>query len=111
MLLLCCVVALMASVEGADPSHRVDSLPGQPAVRFEQYAGYVTVHAGNGRALFYWFVQADSKKASSLPISFWFNGGSLPRSNFRLQSSVASCMFTAPYLQNFINILNSITKD
>lgn len=62
-------------VEGAEFSERVENLPGQPGVRFQQYAGYVTVHSGNGRALFYWFVQADHKHASELPISFWFNGG------------------------------------
>lgn len=73
--LLLLLQLLWAVVEGAEFSERVENLPGQPGVRFQQYAGYVTVHSGNGRALFYWFVQADHKHASELPISFWFNGG------------------------------------
>ena len=65
------------TVQAADPAHRVSSLPGQPAVRFGQYAGYVTVDEEKGRALFYWLVEADHRKASTMPISFWFNGGKL----------------------------------
>lgn len=67
-------------VQAADPVHRVDSLPGQPAVRFNQYAGYVTVNEEKGRALFYWLVEADHTRASTMPVSFWFNGGLLTAS-------------------------------
>jgi len=66
---------VLRGVEGADPSHLVDSLPGQPHVKFKQYAGYITVSESHGRAFFYWFVEADHKKAASLPVAFWFNGG------------------------------------
>jgi hypothetical protein len=62
-------------IKGEDTSDFVERLPGQPAVKFKQYAGYVTVNATKGRALFYWFVEADNKKAASLPVCFWFNGG------------------------------------
>lgn len=66
---------VIRGVEGADPAHLVDSLPGQPHVKFKQYAGYITVSESHGRAFFYWFVEADHKKAASLPVAFWFNGG------------------------------------
>ncbi len=65
----------MLLIKGEDASDFVERLPGQPAVKYKQYAGYVTVNATQGRALFYWFVEADNKKAASLPVSFWFNGG------------------------------------
>lgn len=86
-------------VEGADPSQRVENLPGQPAVQFEQYAGYVTVHEAKGRALFYWFVEADHKKASSLPISFWFNGGlfNLTHDELKMQEIITSSFQSFTY--------------
>ncbi len=68
------LIALLL-IKGEHTSDFVERLPGQPAVKFKQYAGYVTVNATKGRALFYWFVEADNKKAASLPVSFWFNGG------------------------------------
>ncbi|KAJ6967876.1 hypothetical protein NC653_035951 [Populus alba x Populus x berolinensis] len=40
------------------------SLPGQPRVSFQQYAGYVTVDENQDRALFYYFVEAESDPAS-----------------------------------------------
>ncbi|KAL0438193.1 UNVERIFIED_CONTAM: Serine carboxypeptidase-like 42 [Sesamum latifolium] len=36
----------------------VTKLPGQPVVKFRQYAGYVDVDVKNGRSLFYYFVEA-----------------------------------------------------
>ncbi|XP_024524248.1 uncharacterized protein LOC112344181 [Selaginella moellendorffii] len=53
----------------------VDSLPGQPAVNFKHYAGQIVVNERNGRALFYWFFEADHPNASSLPVALWLNGG------------------------------------
>ncbi|XP_024400260.1 serine carboxypeptidase 24 isoform X2 [Physcomitrium patens] len=69
------LVLEQASVESADATQRVQRLPGQPPVRFEQYAGYVIVNEEKGRAIFYWFIEADHKKAATMPVSFWFNGG------------------------------------
>jgi len=40
---------------------RVHGLPGQPPVKFKQYAGYITVNETHGRALFYWFFEATHK--------------------------------------------------
>ncbi|KAG1362832.1 putative Peptidase S10 [Cocos nucifera] len=53
---------------------RVFSLPGQPPVKFKQYAGYVTVNDTHGRALFYWFFEATHDVATK-PLVLWLNGG------------------------------------
>ncbi|KAG6486293.1 hypothetical protein ZIOFF_054863 [Zingiber officinale] len=54
---------------------KVVRLPGQPAgVHFDQYAGYVTVDKPNGRALFYYFVEA-TENSGSKPLVLWLNGG------------------------------------
>ncbi|KAK7404344.1 hypothetical protein VNO78_05162 [Psophocarpus tetragonolobus] len=53
---------------------RVYGLPGQPPVKFKQYAGYITVNQTHGRALFYWFFQA-THKPDQKPLLLWLNGG------------------------------------
>ncbi|XP_061994682.1 serine carboxypeptidase-like 34 [Rosa rugosa] len=53
---------------------RVIGLPGQPPVKFDQYAGYVTVNETHGRALFYWFFEA-VKSPHKKPLVLWLNGG------------------------------------
>ncbi|WOK98884.1 putative sphingolipid transporter [Canna indica] len=53
---------------------RVVQLPGQPPVRFRQYAGYVTVDESHGRALFYWFFEA-TRDVEKKPLLLWLNGG------------------------------------
>ncbi|XP_037419055.1 serine carboxypeptidase 1-like [Triticum dicoccoides] len=54
---------------------KISALPGQPdGVDFGQYAGYITVDGHNGRALFYYFVEAPSDKAAK-PLLLWLNGG------------------------------------
>ncbi|XP_034698648.1 serine carboxypeptidase-like 31 [Vitis riparia] len=52
----------------------VTDLPGQPAVDFRHYAGYVTVNEENGRALFYWFYEATTQP-NEKPLVLWLNGG------------------------------------
>lgn len=52
----------------------VNSLPGQPAVTFKQYAGYVTVNEKSDRALFYYFVEAETDPHLK-PLVLWLNGG------------------------------------
>ncbi|GMG98902.1 hypothetical protein Nepgr_000742 [Nepenthes gracilis] len=49
-------------------------LPGQPRVSFRQYAGYITVNASHGRALFYWFFEAVDNPHQK-PLLLWLNGG------------------------------------
>ncbi|KAM5552096.1 serine carboxypeptidase-like 40 [Rosa sericea] len=62
--------------EGLKEKDRIKSLPGQPKVKFSQYGGYVTVDKNAGRALFYYFAEADNQQAKdSLPLLLWLNGG------------------------------------
>ncbi|XXG60361.1 hypothetical protein AAC387_Pa04g2288 [Persea americana] len=53
---------------------RVIRLPGQPPVKFKQFAGYVTVNESHGKALFYWFFEA-THKPEKKPLLLWLNGG------------------------------------
>jgi serine carboxypeptidase-like clade II len=54
---------------------KIVSLPGQTEVaEFDQYAGYVTVDAKAGRALFYFFVEAPHDSLNT-PLVLWLNGG------------------------------------
>ncbi|XP_020578268.1 serine carboxypeptidase-like 27 [Phalaenopsis equestris] len=53
---------------------KIDRLPGQPAVDFNQYSGYVTVDEKAGRALFYWLVEAPAASQPA-PLVLWLNGG------------------------------------
>ncbi|XP_068667848.1 serine carboxypeptidase-like 31 [Aristolochia californica] len=59
--------------EGQHPD-LVTDLPEQPNVSFRHYAGYVTVHEQNGRALFYWFYEATTRP-DDRPLVLWLNGG------------------------------------
>ncbi|KAJ0818770.1 putative carboxypeptidase D [Helianthus annuus] len=60
--------------EGSLEADRIDKLPGQPVADFEQYAGYVTVDAEAGRALFYYFAESP-QNSSTKPLVLWLNGG------------------------------------
>ncbi|CAO2173786.1 unnamed protein product [Urochloa humidicola] len=54
---------------------RVAFLPGQPrSPPVSQFSGYVTVNEHNGRALFYWFFEAQTLPAQK-PLLLWLNGG------------------------------------
>ncbi|OIT24634.1 serine carboxypeptidase-like 45 [Nicotiana attenuata] len=54
----------------------ITSLPRQPPnIFFKQYSGYIVTNSQHGRALFYYFVEADSENAASLPLTVWLNGG------------------------------------
>lgn len=59
----------------AQESNRVIHLPGQPsAPSISQFSGYITVNKDHGRALFYWFFEAQSQP-SKKPLVLWLNGG------------------------------------
>eukprot|EP01018_Ginkgo_biloba_P026190 Gb_31896 [translate_table: standard] len=58
----------------AQEADRVHNLPGQPEVKFVHYSGYITVNESHGRALFYWFFEAESQP-SEKPLVLWLNGG------------------------------------
>ncbi|XP_057748957.1 serine carboxypeptidase-like 40 [Arachis stenosperma] len=62
------------SQEGLKEKDRILRLPGQPQVKFSQYGGYVTVDKSNGRAFYYYFVEAQNSK-DTLPLLLWLNGG------------------------------------
>ncbi|KAL0004701.1 hypothetical protein SO802_012262 [Lithocarpus litseifolius] len=53
---------------------RINQLPGQPPVAFQQYSGYVIVDDKSQRALFYYFAEAEVDPASK-PLVLWLNGG------------------------------------
>ena len=53
---------------------RINQLPGQPQVSYQQFSGYVTVDEKKQRALFYYFVEAEIDPASK-PLVLWLNGG------------------------------------
>ncbi|KAF8398711.1 hypothetical protein HHK36_014568 [Tetracentron sinense] len=53
---------------------RVKNLPGQPAVNFQHYAGYVKLRPKDEKALFYWFFEAEEGVAEK-PLVLWLNGG------------------------------------
>ncbi|KAF0927519.1 hypothetical protein E2562_034010 [Oryza meyeriana var. granulata] len=55
---------------------RVARLPGQPASpAVSQFAGYVGVNERHGRALFYWFFEAQATPSEKKPLLLWLNGG------------------------------------
>ncbi|PON45382.1 Serine carboxypeptidase-like [Parasponia andersonii] len=53
---------------------KITSFPGQPQVNFQQYSGYIEVDESQKRALFYYFVEAETDPASK-PVVLWLNGG------------------------------------
>ncbi|KAM3265391.1 serine carboxypeptidase-like 40 [Capsicum annuum] len=59
--------------DGLKEKDWINKLPGQPPVKFQQYGGYVTVNESAGRALYYYFTEAENSK--SLPLLLWLNGG------------------------------------
>ncbi|KAI3407635.1 uncharacterized protein J3R85_020831 [Psidium guajava] len=73
---LCIVALLVLFYCSISCAELITSLPGQLFnVSFKQYSGYVVTDALDGRALFYYFVEAESPNASSLPLTLWLNGG------------------------------------
>nr|XP_023897455.1 serine carboxypeptidase-like 35 [Quercus suber] len=81
-LLLCCLVSTLLVVsaeeihgeEAEKEADRVKNLPGQPAVTFRHYAGYVKLQPQHQKALFYWFFEAQ-EAPSHKPLVLWLNGG------------------------------------
>ncbi|KAL5217791.1 hypothetical protein ABZP36_018475 [Zizania latifolia] len=65
----------MSPQDGLKEADKVSELPGQPGrADFDQYAGYVTVNATSGKALFYYFAEA-TQDPSTKPLVLWLNGG------------------------------------
>lgn len=63
-----------AAVLAAPAADKVTHLPGQPAVKFAQYAGYLDLPVSPQRSLFYWFVEAESPSPTT-PVVVWLQGG------------------------------------
>jgi serine carboxypeptidase-like clade 2 len=64
-----------ASTSDQRDADRVARLPGQPeSPSVSQFSGYVTVNQRNGRALFYWFFEAQTTPEEK-PLLLWLNGG------------------------------------
>ncbi|CAK8567503.1 unnamed protein product [Lathyrus sativus] len=69
-----CLLGTTFTVEGYPTEDLVERLPGQPKVKFSQYAGYVDIDLKHGRSLFYYFVEADHHPHKK-PLTLWLNGG------------------------------------
>ncbi|KAK8449879.1 hypothetical protein SEVIR_7G280900v4 [Setaria viridis] len=68
-------LALLAFSSCSRDADRVARLPGQPETpSVSQFAGYVTVNERHGRALFYWFFEAQTAPEEK-PLLLWLNGG------------------------------------
>ncbi|KAI3446715.1 hypothetical protein Pfo_003380 [Paulownia fortunei] len=73
--LISCSTSFSSDPHNQQQLDKVLKLPGQNFnVSFAHYAGYVTVNKQSGRALFYWFFEAD-EDPSSKPLVLWLNGG------------------------------------
>ncbi|KAG6557705.1 hypothetical protein Mapa_000470 [Marchantia paleacea] len=68
------ILTVSGLVAAAPEADLVTNLPGLPALGFKIYSGYVTVDEGHGRALFYFFVEAQNDPQSK-PLTLWLNGG------------------------------------
>lgn len=71
---LCISKGVGSSSSSLSHSDKIFRLPGQPHVGFQQFSGYVTVDDKKHRALFYYFVEAETDPASK-PLVLWLNGG------------------------------------
>ncbi|CAL4991163.1 unnamed protein product [Urochloa decumbens] len=67
------------SLKHSQDNDLIQGLPGRPNdVRFDMYGGYITVDEEAGRALYYWFQEADSSNGTdpaTAPLVLWLNGG------------------------------------
>ncbi|EOY08723.1 Peptidase S10 [Theobroma cacao] len=68
------VHACLTVVESLPKADKIVALPGQPRANFQQFSGYLTVDEKQKRALFYYFVEAETMPASK-PLVLWLNGG------------------------------------
>ncbi len=73
-----CVVSQQVAAANLPPEQEFDrvlALPGQPSVKFKQYAGYITVDKVQENNLFYFFAESSSDQSGTQPLVLWLNGG------------------------------------
>ena len=73
------LVQIFMTVESFRIDDKITSLPGQPQVSFQQFSGYISIDEKQNRALFYYFVEAESQPGSK-PLVLWLNGGKITAS-------------------------------
>lgn len=76
LVIMCAFIICITAIESINEADKIASLPGQPKVSFQQYAGFISIDEKQDRAFFYYFVEADTKPASK-PLVLWLNGGTL----------------------------------
>jgi len=74
-LLLLIIAATAVSGLTAPAGTKIDSLPSYNGPALSMYSGYVNVNQTNGRALFYWLVEATDVDPTTAPLVFWYQGG------------------------------------
>ncbi|OAY43329.1 serine carboxypeptidase-like 45 isoform X2 [Manihot esculenta] len=65
---------LFLAAESTSEPDQIVTLPGQPVVSFKQYSGFITIDEKQKKALFYYFVEAETDPALK-PLVLWLNGG------------------------------------
>ena len=73
------LVQIFMTVESFRIDDKITRLPGQPQVSFQQFSGYISIDEKQNRALFYYFVEAESQPGSK-PLVLWLNGGKITAS-------------------------------
>ena len=73
------LVQIFMTVESFRIDDKITSLPGQPQVSFQQFSGYISIDEKQNKALFYYFVEAESQPGSK-PLVLWLNGGKITAS-------------------------------
>ncbi|KAJ3669613.1 hypothetical protein LUZ60_011563 [Juncus effusus] len=68
-------ILIVGKLTLSSDSDRVHFLPGQPIFpSISQFSGYIVVNEEKGRALFYWFFEAQNDPKEK-PLLLWLNGG------------------------------------
>lgn len=72
--ILLSLITVQVTLSAYEPD-LISELPGEKQhIIPKQYGGYITTDEANGRALYYYFVQAETNP-SSRPLALWLNGG------------------------------------
>jgi hypothetical protein len=73
-------------------NYRVAGLPGVEGddLTSPQYAGFIEVDAATNANIFYWLFEADSPKASELPLAIWYLASAAKILNINFYTNMAS---------------------